>query len=323
MTNKEVYSKTLCFSFRRLLWDFLALLVVAGGSAAGFLIADKQMNKGLIGLGIGLVIAIIIVALFMRFISYKYEAGQIAMMTRGVTEDSLPEDVLGEGKKVVKERFATVAAYFAATRIIKAIFNQLGRGIESVGKAVGGDTGGTVGSAVSSVIQVIVSYLCDCCLGWVFYRKEIKASKATLEGAVLFFKHGKTLAKNLGRVFGIGLASLAAVGGAFFGLAYLILKQFPDLMRNLSNEIIEAAARNSTNLPAWVSDTGTLTIATAAIIGVIIWAMIHSVLIRPFVLVGVLRNYIRSGIEDMPTEESFKLLDSKSPKFKELHEKAA
>ena len=47
--------------------------------------------------------------------------------------------------------------------------------------------------------------------------------------------------------------------------------------------------------------------------------MIHSVFIRPFVLVGVLRNYIQSGIEDMPTEASFAMLDSKSAKFKKLH----
>ena len=52
--------------------------------------------------------------------------------------------------------------------------------------------------------QVVVAYLCDCCLGWVFYRKAQGAAKATCEGAVLFFRHGKTLARNLGRVFGMG-----------------------------------------------------------------------------------------------------------------------
>ena len=51
-------------------------------------------------------------------------------------------------------------------------------------------------SVISSVISVVVSYLCDCCLGWVFYRQDVKSAKATCEGAVLFFKHWKTLAKN-------------------------------------------------------------------------------------------------------------------------------
>jgi hypothetical protein len=41
------------------------------------------------------------------------------------------------------------------------------------------------------------------------------------------------------------------------------------------------------------------------------------------VLVGVLRNYIQSGINDIPTEESFAVLDGKSEKFKKLHQEAA
>lgn len=53
--------------------------------------------------------------------------------------------------------------------------------------------------------------------------------------------------------------------------------------------------------------------------GVILWSMIHSTFIRPFVLVGVLRNYLESGMEDIPTEDSFALLDARSDKFRKLH----
>ncbi len=45
--------------------------------------------------------------------------------------------------------------------------------------------------------------------------------------------------------------------------------------------------------------------------------------IRPFVLTGVLRNCIESGINDIPTEDSFSMLDSKSKKFRKLHESLA
>ena len=206
MDNKQIYKATLCFSIRRVLWDLLALLVWAGVMALGFFIAEKAADKGLIGLAIGGVIGLIALVFFLRWLSYKYKAGQIAMMTKGITEGELPQDVMGEGQKIVKERFATVAAFFAVTRVIKAIFNQLGRGISAAGRAIGGDTGGTAGDVVSSVIQVIVSYLCDCCLGWVFYRKDVKATKETCEGAVSLFKHGKTSFKSMGQVSGIGLA---------------------------------------------------------------------------------------------------------------------
>ena len=319
MDNKQIYKATLCFSIRRVLWDLLALVVWAGVMALGFFIAEKTADKGLVGLAIGGVIGLIVLIFFLRWLSYKYKAGQIAMMTKGITEGELPQDVMGEGQKIVKERFTTVAAFFAVTRVIKAIFNQLGRGISAAGRAIGGDAGGTAGDVVSSVIQVIVSYLCDCCLGWVFYRKDVKATKATCEGAVLFFKHGKTFFKNMGRVFGIGLATLVAIGGAFTGIFYLIASRFPVVFERIYQELVES----STKMPEWLNSPTILMIASAVIGGIIVWAFFHSVFIRPFVLVGVLRNYIQSGVDDIPTEESFAVLDGKSEKFRKLHQEAA
>lgn len=323
MDNMTVYKKTIGFSLRRMLWDLLAMVVLAGCGVAGFMIADKSTNKGLIGLLIGALVAIVIIVVMMRWVSYKYKAGQIAMMTRGVTEGTLPDDVIGEGKKVVKERFVTVAAFFAVTGIIKGIFNEIGRAITRLGESIGGDTGNAVGSAISTVINTIVSYLCDCCLGWVFYRKDVKSTKATCEGAVLFFKHGKTFAKNMARVFVFAIVSLLLIGGIFFGIAFLIFRQFPDLFNNLAREIAEAATRNSSKIPDFLKDPNTLIIAAAVLVGVIMWSIIHSVFIRPYVLIGVLRNYIASGIKDIPSEESFAALDAKSRKFKKLHAEIA
>ena len=323
MDNMAVYKKTIGFSLRRLVWDLLAMVVLAGCGVAGFMIADKSTNKGLIGLLIGALVAIVIIVVMMRWVSYKYKAGQIAMMTRGVTEGTLPDDVIGEGKRVVKERFMTVAAFFAVTGIIKGIFNEIGRAITRLGESIGGDTGNAVGSAISTVINTIVSYLCDCCLGWVFYRKDVKSTKATCEGAVLFFKHGKTFAKNMARVFVFAIVSLLLIGGIFFGIAFLIFRQFPDLFNNLAAEIAEAATRNSSKIPDFLKDPNTLIIAAAVLVGVIMWSIIHSVFIRPYVLIGVLRNYIASGIKDIPSEESFAALDAKSRKFKKLHSELA
>ena len=106
MNNKEIYQKTVGFSIRRLLWDLAAFLILAALAGAGYLLAEKLTNKGLVGLGIGLVAGIVALAIFLRYVSYTYKAGQIAMMTKAVAEDSLPEDVIGEGKRVVKECFA-------------------------------------------------------------------------------------------------------------------------------------------------------------------------------------------------------------------------
>ena len=319
MDNKQIYKKTLGFSLRRVFWDIISVVLLLGAGTLGYFLGEKYAQNGPIGLLIGGVIGIVALVLITRFISYALKAGQIAMMTRGVTEGELPDNVIKEGKKVVKERFATVAAFFAITGVIRGIFNQIGRGITKLGESIGGDTGGAVGSAVSSVMQTIVNYLCDCCLGWVFYRKEVKPARAACEGAVLFFKHGKTFAKNMGRVFGMGLVSLLGIGGVSGGIAYFILKG-QTFYEPLAAWMTENLTDTSNWLAQMLTNPKTLPVAFAALIGIIVWAIIHSVFIKPFVLVGVLRNYIDSGKNDIPSEESFRMLDSKSPKFRKLHQ---
>ena len=323
MDNKEIYKRTLTFSLRRFLWDAASLVIIIVVAAAGFFLAEKLASQGLIGLVVGIVIGIIVVAIASHFVSYVFKAGQIAMMTKAIADGKLPDDVYGEGKKIVKERFLTVAAYYAVTGVIKGIFNELGRAITAVGQAVGGDNGGAVGSTISGVIQTIVGYLCDCCLGWVFYKKDEKATKATMEGAVLFFKHGKTLIKNLGRVFGIGILSFVVIGGVFFGIFYLITLAMPGVFEGLAAEFANIAASGEVEMPEFLTNAQNLMLIAAGIGGVTMWGIIHSVFVRPFILVGVLRNYIESGKNEKISNADFAELDKKSKKFAKLHAEEA
>lgn len=321
MDNKSIYKKTIGFSLWRVLWDLLATVAFFGFTIAGVIIADKAANSALIGLAIGAVLGGVAAWLILHFVAYTYKAGQIAMMTEGVVTGKLPENTIKAGKKVVKERFSTVAAYYFVTGAIKGIFQQIGAGITAVGQVVGGDAGGTVGSTISSIINTIVAYLCDCCLGWVFYKKDEKATQATLEGAAIFFKHGKTLIKNLGRIFGISLISFLAIGGVFFGITWLILQAFPDAMPALSQAIADFAD-GSSEIPEFLSDATTLALICSGIVGVIMWSILHSTFVRPFILVGVLRNFINSGKAEKITSEDFSALDKKSKKFAKLHAEA-
>ncbi|MBR2587358.1 hypothetical protein IKE71_03250 [Candidatus Saccharibacteria bacterium] len=322
MDNKEIYKKTLTFSVRRLLWDIVSFMIIIGVAAAGFFVAEKAMDKGLIGLAFGVIVGLVIVAIASHFISYVFKAGQIAMMTKAITDGKLPDDVYGAGKQIIKERFATVAAYYAVTGVIKGIFNEIGNAITGIGRAVGGENGGAVGSTISGVIQTVVSYLCDCCLGWVFYRKDEKATRATLEGAVLFFKHGKTLAKNLGRVFGMGAISLILIGGVFFGIFYLVSMAFPDAFSMLAKEFADMTARGEINASEFLTNPSNLMLFTSGLGALIMWGVVHAAFVRPFVLVGVLRNYIESGKNEKISEEDFSNLDKKSKKFAKLHAEA-
>lgn len=318
MDNKEIYKKTLTFSLRRFLWDLGSLILIIVVTAAGFGIAVGLGGSGLIGLIIGFLLATILVGVVSHFVSYIFKAGQIAMMTKGIAEGKLPDDVYAEGKKVVKERFLTVGAYYLVTRAIKGIFNQIGRGITALGEVVGGDNGGTIGSIISSVIQTIVNYLCDCCLGWVFFKKDTSATKATLEGAALFFKKGKTLLKNLGRIFGISALSLLVIGGVFFGITYLICLPFPDFFARIAAEFASSGESDA----EFLSNANNVMLVLSGIVGVSMWSIIHSVFVRPYILVGVLRNFIESGKEENISEDDYSAVAAKSPKFKKLQEKA-
>ncbi len=322
MTNQEIYRKTLTFSLHRLLLDVVSFLVLGGLGVLGFAVAEKAFDQGLAGLAVGLLIGLIALVFLLRYGSYTYKAGQIAMMTKGVTEGELPDDVLAEGKAVVKKRFVTVALFFAATSLIRGIFNQLGKGITNLGEKVGGDTGSTIGSVIDTGIQVVVGYLCDCCLGWMFYRSDVNAARATCEGAVLFFKHGKTLMKNLGRVFGMGILSLLLIGGVFMGIFAAIFSAFPAVFQTLSHEIMEAAVELEQPASELLANPQNVMLLCAGLAALILWSILHSVFVRPFVLVGVLRNYMASGMEEIPSDSAFSLLDSKSAKFRKLHAEA-
>ncbi|MBQ9017322.1 hypothetical protein IJ103_03740 [Candidatus Saccharibacteria bacterium] len=322
MNNKSIYKKTISFSFWRVLWDLLALVAFGLFAGAGFVIADQSSNAGIVGLAIGAILGGIAAGVILHFFAYTYKAGQIAMMTKGITEGKLPENVVKEGKAIVKKRFATVAAYYAITGAIKGVFQQIGKGITAVGKAVGGDNGGAVGSTVASVIDTIIAYLCDCCLGWVFYKKDKGAVNATLEGAVIFFKHGKTLIRNLGRIFGISLISFLVIGGIFMGITYLIVQAFPEGMSAFSASIAENIAQKGNEVPEFIYNITLFNVVFSAIIGVIMWAILHSTFVRPFILVGVLRNFIESGDETKMSETDLDEIEQKSKKLAELRAQA-
>ena len=326
MSNFQVYKKTLSFSFVAFLVDLLALFVVAGMATAGFFIMNKSTDKALIGLAVGLVVGTILTVLIEVFLSNRIKAAQISMMVLGVTTGKLPDNTFKSGFESLHGRFGRITAFYFITRAIKGIFRQIGRGFEKVGRAVGGDVGGAVTSGINSAIQTVIAYLCDCCLGWVLYRKDINGFKAGCEGAVIFFKHGKTLVRNVGRIFGMGFLSLLIVGGIFFGITYgLSVSLFQGQWAALANEIHEIAIKEAWE-SNWFIDAiqqpQTLIIVASIIIGIIFWGIIHSLLIRPFILVGVLRNYMAAGLKDLPKESDIKELENKFPKMKKLSSRA-
>ena len=321
MTNFQVYKKVLSFSLLHFVVGLMGIIVLAGCATAGFFIFNNSNDHALIGLAIGAVVGIILCILINVFIGNRVKAAQIAMMARGVTEGNLPDNTFKEGFNEIKGRFGKITAFFFITGAIKGIFRQITRVINKVGTAIGGNTGNAITSTIDTAVQVLLGYLCDCCLGWILFRKDQNSAKAGCEGAVIFFKHGKTLIRNIGRIFGMGLLSLLLIGGAFFGILALIFHFLPSMFETLSAEILEIAAREGGEIPEFVSNPTVLSLFVAGIFALLLWSTFHSVFVRPFILVGVMRNFMAAGQKEMPTDQDFQELSNKSPKFAKLASK--
>ena len=321
MTNFQVYKKTLSFSFISFGLSLISLAVFIGCCVAGYYIPQGDQQKALIGLAIGFVVGLIFMFAFSYLVLNRFKAGQIAMMTKGVAEDKLPDHVISSGMNEVKGRFAKITAFFFVTGVIKSMFRQIGRLTTRVGRAVGGQAGESVASIIDTAVQVLLGYLCDCCLGWVMYRKDIGVTKAACEGSVIFFKSGKTLFRNIGRIFGMGLFSLVVVGGAIFGGLYALSAINPTMFVDLSKTITDVLNKNGGTPSEFITNPDLLRLYACALVAVMVWSMIHAVVARPFILVGVLRNFIAVGKKDMPTEADFKELEKRSPKIAKLRAK--
>nr|MCR4562500.1 hypothetical protein [Bacilli bacterium] len=148
------------------------------------------------------------------------------------------------------------------------------------------------------------------------------AFRSACEGTAIFFKHGKTLVKNLGRIFGMGLLSLLLIGGLFGLVAYFIFTLLPGFFQAFANEIAEFATKEKMNIPDFFKDPRGLMIVSAIITGVIFWGILHSVFVRPFVLTGVIRNFMAAGVKDIPTEADLDELEKKAPKLGKIRERA-
>ena len=117
----------------------------------------------------------------------------------------------------------------------------------------------------------------------------------------------------------MGLLGLIIVGGAFFGIFYGIFSLVPSAFNSLSLEVAESMTRLEITDMDFLKDPKTLMLVMAGVLAIVLYSMAHSVFIRPFILVGVLRNFTASGIKDIPTEEEFAKLNEKSPKFAKLY----
>ena len=90
------------------------------------------------------------------------------------------------------------------------------------------------------------------------------------------------------------------------------------MFNTLASEIAEAAARGDVDISSALTNPTTLLLIIAGVGALVLWTVIHSVLIRPFILTGVLRNYMEAGKNELISDADLADLESRSPKCAKL-----
>lgn len=322
MKNMDIYRKVLPFSLQRLLVGVIGILASCIITLTGFFITRGNDDLCVIVTAICGIVGLIAFGLIVKYMGYLLKAGQIAMITRAVTEGSLPQDVVAAGKAEVKARFLTASLYFAIFGGIKAITGQITRGIDGITSSLsklGGDDStagnvlGIIGGLISAFISIVLEYVNYCCLGWVFYNKNQNAFKSTCDGAVIYFQNWKTLLKNAGKVLGLTIASLVVIGGILSGISCLIAGNLFDAA---SLDAIALEVEGNTLSGSDILYGG------AVVVGLLFWGLLHSVFVAPYFLVSVMRSYMDSARTTTIGVDIYGKLCSLSKKFTDMFRRA-
>ena len=322
--NSEIYRRTLKFSVMRLVRTVLCLVLLAALPLVAFVatgMAGLDEMVQLAATGVAFIIALIFFYVVAHYGGYLLTAGQVAMITEGVATGQLPEDTYEAGKRAVKSRFATASVYYGLWSVTKAITNEISAGMNAIARGIDGDNqngaASVIAGIISAVVSVVLEYLNYCSLGWVFLHGEQSAFKSTCDGAVVYFQNWKTLMKNSAKVIAITLVSLTLIGGAFFGIAYLVLGSIEPLTAVLSQIDATATLGDGTAVPA-----GTSLIVLCAVIALVLWGGIHGAFVKPYILVSVMRRYIEAGLADTPQVDVYEKLSGMSKGFKKALDRA-
>lgn len=325
MTSFGIYKKTFGFSLRRILLSLISLVLIVGLPVAAYYIAGQD-NAGLIAGGMTFVVLLILVGIANHFLGYVLEAGQVAMIAEGVQNDTLPGNVYSAGKAAVKSRFATVAIYYAVTGLIRGITRQITSGVSKLTDAVSGDnnTVKAIGGLIELIVSIVLYYVNKCCLAWVFLHPDQNAFKSTCDGAVLYFQNWKALLGNVGKVLLVMLLTLAIIAAPIAVGLHSATVSSPALMETAEaiNADLNEALQKSENGKTGPVDTATMIWIVCGVIALVVWGILYSTLIAPFVLVLVLKGYIKAANENPPKVDVYGKLCKLSAKFKKCFTKS-
>ncbi len=302
MSSGKIFLKTIKFVWAKFLLGLatvvvgIVLLAILGG--IGFAINIPVLFYGLFALWIILISSFSFA--LNHYFGYLVKAGHVAMVTQAATTGELPENQFETATQIVKERFVTSNIFFVIDRLVSGAVKQLQSGVQTVDNLLGNIPGVShILAFLKIFIGVALNYVDECCLAYIFYKKDEDAFKSAADGIVIYWQNWKKLLKNALMLSLLVVAISAVVGIAIFGIAMGIL-----------NALV-------------VSSEATILIFVASLIfGILIASSVKTAFVDSFIMVKMICEYMSVAPSTEVRYDLYEKLCKLSSKFKNLFSKA-
>ena len=234
------------------------------------------------------------------YINYMIKAAHVAVIADMAIKGGVPEgfNMYNYGVSKVKKFFVASNVLFAVDRLISGSVKQIQRvfgGIGELLKFVPGVKALT--QIINMFVDIILNYLDECILGYIFLNEGQNVWKSAADGVVLYAQNWKTILKT-----GVKILIFLIV---FFLISFLI---FNGVFAGIFNGI--DSLENGLAMPiAWV--------LTIVFVLVLKWAILDSI-----IMIYMMTNYLKVAYGAEPSYDLYGKLQGMSKKFKELFGKS-
>jgi len=230
--------------------------------------------------------------LLMHYVGYLIKAGHIAVLTKAVITGHVPDNQIAYGKNMVIKRFGATNVFFLIDKLVSGAVRQIQNSIGKLGGVLNMIPGmNGITSLMQLFVKISLGYIDECCLGYVFYKKDQGAFKSAVDGVVIYAQNWKYLLANAAKT--TLMVTLLTI--AFTIILLLIIGS---ILRLLS-------------LPGWL----------ALFISVLIAISVKTAFIDSFILCRTMVAYMKVAPNTIIKVDLYKKLMRISGKFKELCKK--
>lgn len=299
MKANDVYRKTFQFVWLKLALGGCAIVfsIVLGLILLG--ISALSKNDGVIGFSMMLWLGASAgaVGVTQYYIGYLLKAGHIAVVTHLVKTGNLPEDQFGYGKQIVKEKFATAAAYFAVDRLVAGAVRQINGTLNIVGSFLEKIPGmEAIVSLAKTFVSIALGNVDECCMAYTFYHEDQSSFQSAADGVVVYFQNWKTILKDALKT---AVTAVVISGVAWFFLMFVII-----------------------GILGVLGVPGILGLVVALVLTVMIMMIVKSSIMDSYTMVCMVCSYLRVAPTTEITFDLYDKLCKLSSKFKSLLRKA-